>query len=139
MIIFARAWQSALLFRMLLWMSPEPGRLSSAPCPNSFSNEDIFEAGINVEAHVAKDAYLLAGYSPSALMLEWFRDNYGFEEKEIENKTGKPDWDSLMEKAAKAPCGSNGVFFLPHLAGAGTPDIDSRSLGRLHRVEYHNG
>jgi xylulokinase len=34
-----------------------------------------------------------------------------------------------MEKAAKAPCGSNGVFFLPHLAGAGTPDIDSRSLG----------
>ena len=53
-------------------------------------------------------------------MLEWFRDNYGFEEKEIENKTGKPDWDSLMEKAARAPCGSNGVFFLPHLAGAGT-------------------
>jgi xylulokinase len=91
--------------------------------------KEIFKAGINVEAHVAKDAYLLAGYSPSALMLEWFRDNYGFEEKEIENKTGKPDWDSLMEKASKAPCGSNGVFFMPHLAGAGTPDIDSRSLG----------
>ena len=34
-----------------------------------------------------------------------------------------------MEKAAQAPCGSNGVFFLPHLAGAGTPAIDSRSLG----------
>ena len=97
--------------------------------PQLILNKDIFEAGINVEAHVAKDAYLLAGYSPSALMLEWFRDNYGFEEKEIENKTGKPDWDSLMEKAAQAPCGSNGVFFLPHLAGAGTPDIDSRSLG----------
>ena len=61
--------------------------------PRLILNQDIFEAGINVEAHVAKDAYLLAGYSPSALMLEWFRDNYGFEEKEIENKTGKPDWD----------------------------------------------
>jgi len=97
--------------------------------PRLIINTDIFEAGINVEAHVAKDAYLLAGYSPSALMLEWFRDNYGFEEKDIENKTGKPDWDSLMEKAAQAPCGSHGVFFLPHLAGAGTPDIDSRSLG----------
>jgi xylulokinase len=97
--------------------------------PQLILNKDIFDAGINVEAHVAKDAYLLAGYSPSALMLEWFRDNYGIEEKEIENQTGKPDWDSLMEKAASAPCGSNGVFFLPHLAGAGTPDIDSRSLG----------
>ena len=53
----------------------------------------------------------------------------GFEEKDIEKRTGKPDWDTLMEKAANAPCGSNGVFFLPHLAGAGTPDIDSRSLG----------
>jgi xylulokinase len=97
--------------------------------PRLVLEKEIFEAGINVEAHVARKAYLLAGYSPSALMLEWFRDNYGFEEKEIENKTGKRDWESLMEKAAKAPCGSNGVFFLPHLAGAGTPDIDSRSLG----------
>ena len=97
--------------------------------PELVLNQDIFKAGINVEAHVAKDAYLLAGYSPSALMLEWFRDNYGFEEKEIENKTGKSEWDSLMEKAAGAPSGANGVFFLPHLAGAGTPDIDSRSLG----------
>jgi xylulokinase len=97
--------------------------------PRLVLDKEIFEAGINVEAHVAQKAYLLAGYSPSALMLEWFRDNYGFEEKEIENRTGKRDWESLMEKAAKAPCGSNGVFFLPHLAGAGTPDIDSRSLG----------
>ncbi|MEJ2163928.1 MAG: FGGY family carbohydrate kinase [Desulfobacterales bacterium] len=97
--------------------------------PRLVLEKEIFEAGINVEAHVAKNAYLLAGYSPSALMLEWFRDNYGFEEKEIENRTGKRDWESLMEKAAEAPCGSNGVFFMPHLAGAGTPDIDSRSLG----------
>jgi len=97
--------------------------------PRLTINKEIFEAGINVEAHVARNAYLLAGYSPSALMLEWFRDNYGFEEKEMETRTGKQDWESLMATAAKAPCGSNGVFFLPHLAGAGTPDIDSRSLG----------
>jgi xylulokinase len=62
-------------------------------------------------------------------MLEWFRDNYGLEQIEIPKRAGKQDWESLMETAAKAPCGSNGVFFLPHLAGAGTPDIDSRSLG----------
>jgi xylulokinase len=97
--------------------------------PRFTINKEIFAAGINVEAHVARDAYLLAGYSPSALMLEWFRDNYAFEEKETENRTGKQDWEPLMETAATAPCGSNGVFFLPHLAGAGTPDIDSRSLG----------
>jgi xylulokinase len=97
--------------------------------PRLIINEEIFKAGINVEAHVARNAYLLAGYSPSALMLEWFRDNYGLEEIEIPKRAGKQDWESLMETAAKAPCGSNGVFFLPHLAGAGTPDIDSRSLG----------
>ena len=97
--------------------------------PGLLMDKDIFSAGINVEAHVARNTYLLAGYSPSALMLEWFRDNYGFEEKAMEGSTGKPTWETLMESAAKAPCGSNGVFFLPHIAGAGTPDIDSRSLG----------
>jgi xylulokinase len=97
--------------------------------PHLILSKEIFQAGLTVESHVAKRIYLLAGYSPSALMLEWFRDNYGFEENEIEKRTGRPYWDSLMEKAAKAPCGSNGAFFLPHLAGAGTPILDSRSLG----------
>ena len=97
--------------------------------PRLILNDDIFKAGLIVESHVARDAYLLAGYSPSALMLEWFRDNYGFEEAHRQKETGRSDWDLLMEKAQQAPVGANGVMFMPHLAGAGTPVNDPRSLG----------
>ncbi len=92
-------------------------------------NTTMFEAGLIVESHVAKNTYLTSAYSPSALMLEWFRDNYGYEEKTLEQQTGKSEWASFMEKAANVPCGSNGVFFLPHFAGVGAPYNDNRALG----------
>jgi xylulokinase len=89
----------------------------------------MFEAGLIVESHVAKDTYLISGYSPSALMLEWFRDNYAHEEIALQKQTGTSAWAYLMEKAEKAPCGSNGAFFLPHFAGTGAPVNDNRALG----------
>jgi len=92
-------------------------------------NHTIFNAGLTVESHVAKDQYLISGSSPSALMLEWFRDNYGSEEKLLQQHTGQSEWTALMEKAEKVPCGSLGAVFLPHFAGAGAPFNDNRTLG----------
>lgn len=89
----------------------------------------MFKAGLTVESHVAKGTYLTSASSPSALMLEWFRDNYGYEEKTLQQQTGKSEWTSFMEKAENVPCGSNGVFFLPHFAGIGSPYNDNRALG----------
>lgn len=97
--------------------------------PKLMLDQPIFKAGLTVESHVAKETYLTSGYSPSAMMLEWFKDNYGFEEKGLEKKSGQNIWTILMEKAAAMPCGANGAFFIPHFAGAGPPDNDNRSLG----------
>ena len=97
--------------------------------PELILTKNIFDAGLIVESHVARDQYLTAGYSPSALMLEWFKDNYGFEEGILEKKSGKSAWEALMAKAAATPPGANGAFFLPHFAGAGPPDTDNRALG----------
>ena len=92
-------------------------------------NHAVFSAGLIVESHVAKNQYLISGYSPSALMLEWFRDQYGFEEKLRQQQTGQNEWAALMEKAASAPCGAFGAMFMPHFAGAGAPFNDNRTLG----------
>jgi len=97
--------------------------------PELMLSREIFNAGLLIESHVAKDTYLVAGYSPSALMLEWFRDNYAHEEKTLKEQTGTSEWAYLMEKAEKALCGSHGAFFLPHFAGAGAPVNDNRALG----------
>lgn len=94
-----------------------------------FLNNDVYEAGLTVDSHVVKDKYCTLGCAVSADMIEWFRANYGFEEKSIAQQTGKTDWDYLIEKAESAPCGSKGVFFLPHFSGAGSPINDNRSLG----------
>jgi len=81
---------------------PAPGIVSQASS-ELILNHAVFSAGLIVESHVAKDQYLISGYSPSALMLEWFRDNYGSEEKRLQQQTGKSEWASLMEKAEKFP------------------------------------
>jgi len=85
--------------------------------------------GVTVEAHVARDMYAIWGGAVSSDMLEWYRQQFGFEAKFQANQCGGVDWDFLMADAAAAPAGSHGVMFLPHLSGAGCPPVDPRSLG----------
>ncbi len=101
----------------------------SQSSPELILNKTVFDAGLVVESHVVKDTYLISGYSPSALMLEWFKENYAYEEHALQKQTGETEWEYLMEKAASAPCGANGAFFLPHFAGSGAPNNDNRALG----------
>jgi xylulokinase len=49
--------------------------------------------------------------------LQWLADQFGLSrEPEV--------YDSLLDVAASVPAGSNGVTFLPYLAGRGTPNAD---------------
>lgn len=41
----------------------------------------------------------------------------------------KPDYEHLLREAAKVPPGSDGVFFLPYLAGERTPHMDPDARG----------
>ncbi len=101
--------------------------LQSSPQPTL--TKEVFDAGLTVEGHVARDTFSTLAAAVSADMLEWFRKNYAFEEKELSKSTGKKDWDYLEELAHSSVPGSNGVFFLPHFSGAGAPINDNRSLG----------
>lgn len=94
-----------------------------------YLNHEMFASGLIAESHVARNTYITMGCAVSADMLEWFRKNYGFEEKHMMEDGVKSDWDYLMEKAEISPAGSNGAFFLPHFSGSGTPANDNRSLG----------
>lgn len=73
---------------------------------------NIYKAGLTVESHVVKNTYSITGFNVPADMLEWFRKQYGYE-----------------EKAMASPCGSKGVFFLPHFSGSYCPVIDRSSQG----------
>jgi xylulokinase len=75
--------------------------------------------------HAVKGRYVLLPWVQTAGMaLRWFRDELG----------GGLDYDRLCREAAAVPPGAEGLVFLPYLAGAGCPDMDSRARGVFWRI-----
>jgi xylulokinase len=89
----------------------------------------VQKLGVTVETHVARDTYAVWGGAVAADMLEWYRKEYGCEAQQRAEREGGVDWDYLMAEAAAAIPGARGVMFLPHMAAAGCPVMDARSLG----------
>ena len=89
----------------------------------------VFENGINVESHVAKDMYNIVAYAVSGLMYEWLNNTLYFEEFYKSQNSNISKWEIIKKKAAAAPVGSNGVFFAPYFSGAGTPYVDNKAAG----------
>jgi len=73
--------------------------------------------------------WTVMGGAVAAEMLEWFKREYGFEEKQKATDKGGEDWDHLMDLARTSPPGSRGTMFLPHMSGASCPVVDSASMG----------
>jgi xylulokinase len=85
--------------------------------------------GVAVQPHVARDMDAVWGGAVAAEMLEWYRKQYGLDSGRKVGPEAAAEWEHLIAGAAAAPPGAHGVMFLPHLSGAGCPNIDPRSLG----------
>ena len=100
-----------------------------AAIPKPVLTPEVFRMGAWVDSHVARDTWAVMGSAVAAEMLEWFRREFGLEEKEKARTQGGSDWDHLMETAARAAPGAGGVMFLPHMSGSTFPIVDPNSLG----------
>lgn len=96
---------------------------------NASLTPSAFRSGLLLESHVAKNKYNYAAYALSAGMLEWYKNEFAAQECLEAEEAGETVWTRLMARAAEVPPGSKGVFFLPHLSGAVTPNVDPKSLG----------
>jgi len=85
--------------------------------------------GITVQAHVAPGMHTAWGGNPAADMLEWYRQQFGFEAAHKAETEGGSDWDHLIRAATQSPPGARKVMFLPHLSAANCPVVDQRSKG----------
>lgn len=88
--------------------------------------------------HVVKDQYLVLGLSMAfGLAIRWLRDNIYKNEP-----GGSAAYDAMMTRAAGAPRGCNGLFFLPHFQGSSTgvaPAFNSKSRAALIGLrEFHH-
>ena len=73
--------------------------------------------------------YLMGVVLSAGGAFRWFRDVLGLNETGEAEKTGMDPYEVLTRKAAEAPQGSEGLFFLPYLSGERTPHQDGRARG----------
>jgi xylulokinase len=90
--------------------------------------DELRQAGMTVQAHVARGKYTVWGGNVAGEMLEWYRRELAARDGEPGTST-KADWQALMAEASNSPPGAHGVMFLPHMSGAACPMVDPQSLG----------
>jgi xylulokinase len=92
-------------------------------------NETLYSGNISVYAHVVDGLYLSMTLNHSGgLLLRWFRDTLGQEERRQAQATGLDAYDLLLQDASPQP---TSLLLLPHFAGSGTPTFDTASKGAI--------
>jgi len=87
------------------------------------------QAGLTVQAHVARDTWAAWASTPAGECLEWFRKLFGAEDVRRAEAEGGSAWDYIVAAAETAAPGAGGAMFLPHLSGSTGPVVDPASRG----------
>ena len=87
--------------------------------------------------HVAPGRWLLqGGTTGGGGALRWFLDKFGFEERQRALEEGDSAFERLGMSAATVPPGSEGVIFLPYMAGERSPIWDEKAKGQFYGLDY---
>ncbi|MFN2190077.1 MAG: xylulokinase [Candidatus Promineifilaceae bacterium] len=76
--------------------------------------------------------FQLGAILAAGLSLRWLRD-------QILGDSDRLSYDDLMEMAAQVPQGADGLLFLPYIAGARTPHMDSEAKGAFLGLTVQHG
>lgn len=92
-------------------------------------SDRLRNGGISVYRHVVPGLYLAMTLNHSGgLLLRWFRDTFCHSEIEQARQTGADAYDLML---AGVLAGPTTLMVLPHLAGSGTPTLDTSSKGAI--------
>lgn len=86
--------------------------------------------------HVIPNAWLLQGGTVGGGSLKWFRNEFGEYEKYMEEQNGENSFDALVNKAKTINAGSDGVIYLPYMAGERSPIWDKNAKGVFYGLGY---
>ena len=96
--------------------------------------------GMMITHHVTPGMWEVEGLSnAAAASLRWFRDTIATREKDIEANGGADAYQQLDELAASAPCGSQGLLYLPYLATAATPRWNPNARASFVGLSFAHG
>jgi len=87
------------------------------------TSPEMCHQGFAQECHVLEDRYaVLAGFPVAGYLVDWV---HGIGQR------GEAQVNYHFEEADEITPGSDGLFFLPHLRGAGSPSLDTGCRGAL--------
>ncbi|KLU62762.1 xylulose kinase [Peptococcaceae bacterium CEB3] len=88
------------------------------------------DKGAYLLPHVISGEWLLdAVMNNVGSCLEWFQREFGKEEVSLASRCGIQSYDLLSQQASTSPPGSNGLIFMPYLAGETSPIWDMHAKG----------
>lgn len=95
---------------------------------------------LHAYCHAAPGRWHLMGVMLSAGgSFRWYRDALGAEEKHEADARGVDPYEVLIEGAADATPGCEGLFFLPYLTGERTPHADPHARGAFIGLTLRHG
>jgi xylulokinase len=106
------------------------------------TREPIIDFATKVPCHIhaVPGMYCLLAWSPTGgLVLKWFKDRFGEEEKQRAAQTGTDVYDVLCEEASHVQAGSDGLTMLPYLEGSGFPEFVPSARGVLFGLSLRHG
>lgn len=86
--------------------------------------------------HVVPGLWLLQGGTVGGGSLKWFREQLGTYEESQEKQTGISAYKIMDEEASSVNPGSDGLIFLPYMAGERSPLWDRNAMGVFFGLEY---
>lgn len=87
--------------------------------------------------HVVPDLWLLQGGTVGGGgTLKWFKQELGHYEQQLSLSAKKSPFEIMSEEAAGIKPGSDGLVFLPYMAGERSPIWDSNARGVLFGLSY---
>lgn len=90
---------------------------------------------VHTFCHAVPGRWHVMGVTQAAgLSLRWFRDRFGAGEDD-----GRDPYTRLLEEAAEAPPGSDGVMWTPYLMGERTPHLDPHARAALVGLAANHG
>jgi len=85
--------------------------------------------GYSCYPHVVPDLFVTLAFNfTGGALLRWYRDTFGFEERQEAERSGRDVYDLIL---ADLPPGPVDVFVLPHFTATGTPWLDPMAKGAI--------
>ncbi|MFI3324721.1 MAG: xylulokinase [Clostridia bacterium] len=91
-------------------------------------------------AHVVPDLWLLQGGTVGGGgVINWFEREFGHAERETAKATGRSSFAEMDMIAKEIPAGSQGLVFLPYMAGERSPIWDANAKGVFYGIDFSKG